>query len=111
MRKILMLITFMVFSLAANDVFAGVRSIVESPTHTQRSPIKNTYVPTYKTCLNMGYSLTSCPSKEQGVDYCPTNSKYFRYCCPQGYTHKAKQCIDMGLTPSRKNCHGYHMCE
>lgn len=111
MRKVLMFITVMVFFLAATDVFAGVRSIVDSPIHTQRSPIKSTYVPSYQTCTNMGYTLNSCASKEEGVDYCPTNARYFRYCCPQGYTHKAKQCIDMGLKPSGKSCHGYHRCE
>ncbi len=111
MRKILLFITLIVFSFTAADAFAGVRSIVESSSHTQRTPIKNTYTPNFRNCQSLGYSMTSCPSQQQAVEYCPTSSNYFKYCCPKGFIHKAHECRELGRKPSGKACHGYHMCE
>jgi len=111
MRKITAAVVFALTLLFAADTFAGVRFIVDSAQHTKRDRSKNNNVsPSIKNCQNGGYTKVRCDNDEYGVDICPYDSRYFKYCCPNTHVYTKDECRDMGMRPG-SGCHGYYACE
>ena len=111
MRKIICALSLLMFLFAAGETVAGVTFIADSPVHTKRDKIKIEPTPGVNNCMNAGYTKTYCDADEEGVGICPYDSGYFRYCCPAGYRYTRKECLQMGMIPSKKTCHSYHACE
>lgn len=110
MRKTTTMAIFAATLFLSFECFAGVRFIVDSAPHTARTKTKHTSQPVVNECKTGGYLKTSCPDGEQGVEVCPSNGNYFKYCCPAEYMYSKQDCYDMGARPGR-SCHGYYTCE
>ena len=109
MRKFTIVFFSLMFLTQA--ALAGVRFIVDSPSHTKRDRLNSSYISaSVKKCQASGYSKTYCPRGEQGVDFCPQNSRYFRYCCPNEYAYTKKECAEQGMRAYGSGCHGYYEC-
>ena len=99
-------------TLFAANADAGVRSIVDSPTHTHRDVLKgDAGLKIRRMCNNRGYTKTNCKRNEVALEFCPQNSSYFKYCCPEGFSSTAEECYEAGMEPSSRSCHGYYRCE
>lgn len=61
-------------------------------------------------CRNEGYVYTSCESGEVLADACPYNGTYYKTCCPEGYDFTKEECLNAGLSYSRKSCGGKYRC-
>ncbi len=111
MRKVVGFLTLLFCVLIAANAFARAQFIIDSKSHTQRDTSNSsTHSSTFRTCPSMGYTQTSCPAGEHGVESCPINSQYFKYCCPQEAIYTASQCRTMMRKPTG-GCHGYYKCE
>lgn len=111
MHKITAAAAFALTLLFAVDTFAGVRFIVDSGQHTKRDRSTNNGVsPSIKNCQNNGYTKVRCNNDEYGVDLCPYNSSYFKYCCPNTHVYTKDECLQMGMRTG-SGCHGYYACE
>lgn len=42
---------------------------------------------------------------------CPTDDRFFRVCCPDGYTHTKEECVINAKPLSTDNCHGFYKCD
>ena len=94
---------------AFNHVEAGVRSITDTtPKSIASSGIS--FASPAQHCFSTGYEAR-CPAGYIGIDQCPYDSRYYRDCCQEPYTHLASECLAQGLTPSEATCLGYHACE
>lgn len=111
MHKFTAAVVFALTMLFAADTLAGVRFIVDSAQHTKRDRSKNNHVsPSLKNCQIGGYTKVRCTDGEYGVDLCPYDSRYFKYCCPETHVYTREECKDMGMRPG-SSCHGYYACE
>lgn len=111
MHKISFIAVCLTAILFACNATAGVRSIVDSGANTVRSQTrKNSSSTSVSICKNSGYSRTSCRQGEYGVETCPSNSHYFKYCCPADCVYTKQDCKNMGMLPDR-SCHGYYSCK
>ncbi|MBQ8785700.1 MAG: hypothetical protein IJZ59_06660 [Alphaproteobacteria bacterium] len=99
-------------ALFSTNADAGVRFLVDSPTHTHRDVLKGDAGTKIKRmCNNRGYTRTNCRQGEVALEYCPQDSSYFKYCCPEEFSSTKEECYDAGLEPSSRSCHGYYRCE
>ena len=107
--KTILALLIVFFAANAN---AGVRFLIDSPTHTHRDVLKgDAGIKIKKTCNNRGYNKTECRRNEVALEFCPQNSSYFKYCCPEGFSSTKEECYDAGLEISSTSCHGYYRCE
>ena len=99
-------------ALFTSNADAGVRFLVDSSTHTHRDTLKgDSGLKIKKMCNNRGYTKTNCKRNEVALEFCPQNSSYFRYCCPEGFSSTKEECYDAGMKPGSRSCHGYYRCE
>ncbi|MBR1649513.1 MAG: hypothetical protein IJ689_07980 [Alphaproteobacteria bacterium] len=102
---------FLILLMGCETSLAGVRSIVDSASHTKRERLNSNYISSsVKKCTGSGYTRTSCYGNEYGVDVCPYDIRYFKYCCPPQYTSTQKECREQGMVASGSSCHGYYEC-
>ena len=112
MNKFVGILALLSCVLLATEAFARTVFIVDSPSHTVRDKSSSSsHSSTYKNCFSMGYTKTSCPTGERGLEACPMNSQYFKYCCPPEYQYTSSQCREQGLKPTGGSCHGYYSCK
>ena len=98
--------------LLASNANAGVRFLVDSSTHTHRDALKaDGGLKIKRMCNNRGYSKTECKKNEVALEFCPQDSSYFKYCCPEGFSSTKEECYEANMEPSARSCHGYHHCE
>ena len=103
------LLPLLILFCATTQTNAGVRSITDSaPSNRASSGIQ--FMSSAQHCFTSGYEAR-CPAGYIGIDRCPYDSRYYRDCCQEPYTHLASECLAQGLTPSEATCLGYHACE
>ncbi len=61
-------------------------------------------------CKNAGYYYTSCGENEVLTERCPYDSSYYRDCCETDYKYTRQECLNAGLSYSRKSCGGLYKC-
>lgn len=71
---------------------------------------KTDTTPSDQKCKNAGYTQTQCTSSQKKIDICPYNKSYFKYCCEADYKFTKQECLNAGLSYSRKSCGGLHKC-
>ncbi|MBO7097415.1 MAG: hypothetical protein J6W11_02105 [Alphaproteobacteria bacterium] len=62
------------------------------------------------TCQESGYTYSRANCLGGLYDACPSNSSYYKGCCPEGYNYTPQQCTEQGKQPSTDNCEGFHKC-
>ena len=109
LSKFLLICAFCLSTFAAQ---AGVRFITDVNRNSINTPKSSHSVNISRSqCISEGYTLTSCPSGEMKVGYCPSNPKYFKECCERKYRYHKEQCRKFGLKASSKTCGGRYACE
>ena len=61
-------------------------------------------------CKHSGYYYTSCPAGSVLKERCPYNNSYYKECCDEEYKYSKNECINAGLSYSRKSCGGLYKC-
>ena len=62
-------------------------------------------------CEEQGYTYTSSKCSNGLAIPCPTNSNYFKVCCPEGYKYTREECVSNARPLSVDNCYGYYKCD
>lgn len=89
------------YKIASVNFITGGREIkFDTPNFTDNTPVQ---------CQNIGYSLTSCPSGQNKVNFCPYNNTYFQRCCDTRYKYSKGECAYPN-TVSGDSCGGKFMC-
>ena len=61
-------------------------------------------------CKNAGYYYTACEQGEILTERCPYDNAYYRDCCEAEYKYTRQECLNAGLSYSRKSCGGLYKC-